>query len=65
MMKRATTPEQKHEIIERLLNVWLSVPELRLGQLIDNGIPFRADGESDIFYIEDYELIECVEDLYK
>ena len=62
-MKRANTRIEKCEIIERLLNVWLRNPDLRLGQLIDNGIPYGVSPDDwDIFFIEDYELIE---DTYK
>lgn len=57
MKGRAKTPEQKREIMERILAVWMTVPDLRLGQLV-NGTT------RDAFYIEDYELAEIIE-LYK
>ncbi len=61
-MKRATTKIQKREVIERLLDVWLSVPELRLGQLIDTGVP--CGDKRDLFYIEDYDLLHEIEDTF-
>jgi len=57
---RANTPEQKKEIIDRLLVVWLSVPDLRLGQLIANVV-----GTGNLFYKEDYNLMVQVEDYLK
>lgn len=58
--KRAYTPEQKKEIINRLLVVWISLPDLRLGQLIANA-NLTKNEDKDIFYIEDFELIEKME----
>ena len=54
---RARTPEQKLDIIERLYEVWLAHPGLRLGQLIAN--VYR-----DPYYIEDYDLVETLERRY-
>lgn len=55
---RANTKEQKKEILDRLLNAWEMSPELRLGQLLENGKDQRHD---DLFYVEDYNLITDVE----
>ena len=54
---RASTPEQKREITDRLLAAWLKVPELRLGQLIYCACPSER-----LFNLEDYPLIERIEE---
>jgi len=54
---RASSTEEKKDIINRLYNLWLCKPELRLGQLIVNSI------DRDLFYIEDDTLISMIEDL--
>lgn len=54
---RATTPERKRAVIERILAVWLRNPDQRLGQLIHNAWP--PDG--DTFYAEDEALADAVE----
>jgi len=51
---RAVTPEQKRKAMERVLAAWLLVPELRLGQFIEN-----ATGNP--FYVEDDALAEACE----
>ena len=56
--ERANTPEQKQEIIERLLALWLRYPELRLGQLICNRFNKGA------YFTEDFKLIEMLEQFY-
>lgn len=55
---RALTPEQKKEITDRLLAAWLRVPELRLGQMI----AVATDAHPDIFFVEDYFLIQEIEE---
>jgi hypothetical protein len=55
IIMRAESERDKSEVLERLLWAWFAAPELRLGQLISN-----AAGD-DLFYIEDYELLERVE----
>lgn len=59
MEGRATTPEQKRAVIERIYFAWLDHPELRLGQLIINSIHpgLRCP---DVFYIEDETLAASV-----
>ncbi len=54
---RAHTPEQKHEIIERLYTVWLTQPELRLGQLI------TSFGRG-LYNTEDFDLIIILESIF-
>jgi hypothetical protein len=57
MNKRANTPQQKKEICDLLYDWWLKYPELRLGQLL--AWSSKKDGleNSDLFYIEDYDLV--------
>ena len=54
---RARTPDQKREVIERLLAVWENHPDLRLLQLITNVY-------SDCYYVEDWDFIEALERFY-
>lgn len=59
---RATTPEQKKKMLDRLLKVWLDCPHLRLGQLIIGKLAYSCGRlESDPFYVEDEEFIEIME----
>lgn len=55
--KRAQTPEQKREVIDRLYDAWLRSPDLRLGQLVSLITPNGGDP----FYIEDFTLVEKIE----
>lgn len=52
--ERATTPEQKREVIDRLYAAWLKVPDLRLGQFLSNAV-------SEIFYVEDGAIADDAE----
>jgi hypothetical protein len=56
---RAVTDRQKEEVIHKLFRLWLQMPYLRLGQLIGNAVE-----ESQLYYLEDYELLERLEDSY-
>lgn len=56
---RAVDDEMKTAVIDRLLDVWKTNPELRLMQLLGN--VFRADP----YYIEDYDAIKVVEEFYE
>jgi len=62
MNNRAKTDEQKREIVDRLYAVWVKNPDLRFGQLIWNGY---GNIESNLFYVEDRELISSMEEHYK
>jgi len=57
MKGRAESTEDKKAIISRLYIAWLKKPQLRLGQLLEVSIP----SDRDLFYVEDYELINLVE----
>jgi len=56
---RAFSDSEKELIINKLLFAWKALPNLRLGQLLSNSI------DKDLFYIEDFILIEKVENLVK
>lgn len=45
--------------LERIREVWMAHPELRLGQLLSN---VKSNG--DLYYIEDEDLVNKVEDFY-
>lgn len=45
--------------LERIREVWMAHPELRLGQLLSN-----VKSNSDLYYIEDEDLVNKVEDFY-
>lgn len=53
---RASTPEQKRAIIERLYALWLRNPGLRLGQLFED-----AAASHLFYYIEDEALLDLLE----
>lgn len=54
---RATTDEQKRNVVERVYALWIAHPELRLGQLLGN--VFR-----EMYYVEDIELVQTLERFY-
>jgi len=60
---RATTPEQKRAIVERILAVWEKNPDLRLGQLILVNMNGLGDEHAarKLFYAEDEALTERLE----
>ena len=55
-------PKRIPKILKRLNKVWMENPDLRLGQIISNGITY-LNPKLDVFYIEDEELIESIEKL--
>jgi len=57
---RAITPEQKAEVLRRLLKAWEQHPKQRLGQFLWNAN--TQSNQADLFYVEDYELIEAAEE---
>lgn len=59
MDKRATTPELKREVIERLYELWIKHPELRLGQLIGN--VYHYPSGLDPYFDEDFKFIDKLE----
>jgi hypothetical protein len=67
---RAISSSEKRAVMNRLLKVWEKVPELRLGQLIENVIPYNSsisDSKKmdDIFNIEDRILADAAEEFLK
>ena len=59
--RRAITPEQKRLVMERVLAAWNESPQLRLGQLIDGVIHWCKKPGPDLYYIEDTDLAELLE----
>jgi hypothetical protein len=58
---RAETPGEKRAIIERLYAAWLIMPDLRLGQLLENAVPGSPALGSALYYCEDFELVDRLE----
>jgi hypothetical protein len=50
-------PERIPRILEKLRILWAEMPDLRLGQLVDNARMVSDGHDIDLFYIED-DLIE-------
>ena len=57
---RAITVEQKRDILNRILSVWMDNPSQRLGQLLANSLSSNKC-EENLFFIEDEILIQMVE----
>ena len=57
---RATLDHQKKEVIQKILHVWLTTPQLRLGQLLVNAMQDHDNGHFNLFNIEDYDLMDLV-----
>jgi hypothetical protein len=62
---RANTAEQKRQVIERLYVLWAENPKMRLGQLIGNMYSSTDPGGNNMYYAEDFELIEELEGFYE
>lgn len=62
---RASEPEQKQEILERILALWNANPTMRLGQLLGNVYHSMDAGGVNQYYAEDFELIEKMEKHYR
>ncbi len=61
MKGRADTPEQKREVVERLLRCWEAHPAARLGQLILNALPAHVEPVPYLYNVEDFVLIKMLE----
>jgi hypothetical protein len=51
------------ELLAIIENIWSKYPDLRLGQLILN--PFSKHEKKEVYYMEDKEVIEKIEEYYK
>ena len=51
------------KICKELEELWLKYPDLRLGQLILNVFSFK--GDSPLYFIEDEDLIQKLEEAYR
>ncbi len=56
-------PERIPEILDKIRKIWEQHPQLRLGQLLVASFQKKTK-QNDIFYVEDKELIEMVEELF-
>lgn len=59
---RATTPESKRAVVERILRAWLAAPDLRFGQLLVAACEHRAE-PVDPFHVEDEPLANLAEEM--
>ncbi len=57
---RAVTVEQKRDIVNRILSVWIDNPSQRLGQLLVNSLSLNKC-EEKLFFVEDEILTQMVE----
>lgn len=57
---RAATPEKKKEVVDRILNAWLDVPNMRLGQFIEDARSYYRNS-APMFYIEDLDIVDILE----
>lgn len=55
-------PKRIYTIADDLTHCWIKSPDLRLGQIISNVM--RSCG-TDLFYIEDEDLIRKIKDYFK
>lgn len=63
----ARDPKRIDEVLNRLKRLWVTYPDLRLGQLIVN-ITYNLDdpnAANDLFYLEDDDFIAALEDYQK
>lgn len=55
-------PDRIYDVMETLTKGWTQVPDWRFGQLIEN--IKRYIGTDDIFYIEDEDMINYINDYF-
>ena len=56
---RMRDPERIDEFCDELKKMWHKVPDWRFGQLMSNALgEVYANTQTDIFYIEDDEMLE-------
>jgi hypothetical protein len=55
---RAVTPFRKRMVMERLYELWLSAPDQRLGQFLENAV---HDSYMSAFDVEDDQLVAAAE----
>ncbi len=59
LKNRAETPEQKADVLKRILDCWTNqTPSLRLGQMLMN----LVEKESDLWLIEDQTIVQRLEE---
>ena len=52
-------PDRISDVLDRLKEIWLKYPDLRLGQLIGNVLQ-----DPVLYYIEDKELVDRLDNYY-
>ena len=57
--------EHIKQVLSDLEKVWTNCPELRLCQLVCNALEEAGYGESDPFYVEDYEFQNGLKELIR
>ena len=55
-------PKRIYVTADELVHCWLKCPDLRLGQIVSN---VMHGCETDLFYIEDDELMEKIKNYFK
>lgn len=50
--------DERKEVINRIYELWSAVPEMRLGQLIDNATHNKSSGT---YFLSDKELVNELE----
>ncbi len=59
-------PKRIDDFCDRLKEVWKQVPDWRFGQLMLNALgDIQAQTSRDVFFIEDPEMIQRLEELFK
>lgn len=59
-------PKRIDDFCDRLKEVWKQVPDWRFGQLMLNALgDVQAKTGRDVFFIEDPEMIQRLEELFK
>lgn len=56
-------PARIEIVLSRIGEIWSKHPDLRLGQIIEN-VRRAHLNERDLFYIEDYDLLRAIEDIF-
>ncbi len=57
-------PERIRPLLDRLEEMWINRPDLRLGQLILNKFSLHNGVDATVYYLEDEEFITQLEEMY-
>ena len=64
MEGRAETESEKGDVLARLWDVWNQNPQYRLGQLIYVACNWGMAKTTDMFNVEDHDLIKLLEEKF-